>query len=50
MRAMDRVRYILVLVLLVVIVLAVVYRQELGIWMMEQFAGETTSQLQELLR
>lgn len=30
MRAMDRVRYILVLVLLVVIALAVVYRQELG--------------------
>ena len=50
MRAMDRVRYILVLVLLVLIALAVVYRQELGTWMMEQFAGETTSQLQELLR
>ena len=30
MRAMDRVRYILVLVLLVVIALAVVCRQELG--------------------
>lgn len=50
MRSMDRVRYILVLVLLVAIALAVVYRQELGAWMAEQFARETTSQLQELLR
>ncbi len=50
MRAMDRVRYILVLVLLVVIALAVVYRQELSVWATEQFARETASQLQELLR
>ena len=35
MRAMDRVRYILVLVLLVAIALAVVYHQELGAWMAE---------------
>lgn len=50
MRSMDRVKYILVLLLLVMIALAVVYRHELGAWMAEQLARETASQLQELLR
>lgn len=50
MRSMDRLKSILVLMIMVMIVLVVMYRQELGAWMADQLMGESTSQLQELLR
>ncbi len=50
MRPMDRLKSIFVLMIIVMIALAVIYRQELGAWMADQLMGESASQLQELLR
>lgn len=50
MKVIEKIRMAATIVFAVAIALAVVYYQEIGSWLMEQFTGSMESQLQQLLR
>lgn len=50
MKIIEKIRMVATIVFVVAIALAVVYHQEIGSWLMEQFTRSMESQLQQLLR
>ena len=46
MKVMEKIRMVATIVFVVAVALAVVYHQEIGSWLMEQFTGSVESQLQ----
>lgn len=50
MNVLEKIRMTATIVFVVAIALAVVYHQEIGAWLMEQFTRSMESQLQQLLR
>ncbi len=49
-KTISRIRTVLYVILLVGIALAVVYREEIGAWLMNELDTDANSQLQQLLR
>ncbi len=49
-RTISRIRTAVYVILLVGIALAIVYREEIGAWLISELASGTDSQLQQLLR